>query len=225
MCSNKSKKYCLMKAIRPLHALCVFVGLSPYCYNKEGKLRTSKIATIRNFLALLSQILMAFIIHKHLKSSPKVTENILKMIIDVEMFIWKTLPCLIVILEFLFRHCTIKIIQNLQNCDDLIQEKLGIKYKITIDYQSANRLILRLFPVILVFNFTNLYFDWYNQNNFELYTFLFNFGAYFTFGLTVPTFLLKYMVLNHLIVQRLQVVNEVLEKCRPLREKVSIGKI
>lgn len=214
--------YGISTDLRLLNNTCSPFGLSSHSINREGIISNNIKNNIITLIILLMQTIMQIYGFLKYKDNPRYQESILKIAMVLQTIIWQYFPSLYVILEFLVRKRVKETLKDLTDCDvDLMQ--LTKAYKIVINSKQVILILTTFILVCLISSAISMFSDFsIFDETFDFQTLFIYVFAYYLFNMTLPFFVLKFVVVNFLIEQRISAINMVLERNKLRKENVSI---
>lgn len=196
--------------LKPIFLVCSFVGLSPVKITKNGELIPNFCGVIKTIIALISHTFTLFYIDTTLRIYPR--ENLLSTILDVQDTAWGLFTLIIVLMELIRRKRIIKLLYDLEKCSSDLQ-CFGTKFNISLCYQCIQNEIRKAIVLLGITSTMATYFDYTLDTKFEIVMFLCTVWFYLCFLVTLPFFVLKFVLINILITARIQDINDIVNKC------------
>lgn len=205
-----SVKNDLILNFRHLFILCTFVGLSPYCTDKKGQVSLNHKSILQTLTVFLIHVIALILIY-HIYGI-RVGEHILKTIFSIQDALWGCLTLFVIVLEFANRWRLLLFLTVLQKCDEEVKDFLK-SHQFKFGFTNIDKMLAKNLVLISCSIFVSVYMD-YTVN----FTFTWrSWGVivpYVGFMATLPILVLKFLVFNFVVKERLEAVNFVLEKFR-----------
>lgn len=215
-----SSKNDLLKSLRSINIAGSLFGLSPNIITTNGEIITNFRTKLVVFIILVAQLSMQW--YAKQDNSKLYRESLLKIVVVTQIVAWRCFPTVYLILQYLDRKKNKKLLNKLNRINkELIVFMFAHKGRKFNDRYI--KLIFLLFVITFVFSaILGATLDYMNHHSqFYAMKYLIYVYAYFLFDFTLPMFILKFVILNCLIRERIQAINDVLEKNQTGGEKVS----
>lgn len=200
----------LILTLKPIFTTCSFVGLSPFVLTKNGEIIPNFWGIVKTILALIHHILVLIYVDSSLRVYFR--ENLLDTVLDIQDTSWGIFTLVIVILELTGRKKLIQILYDLEKINTNL-ENFGSTYNIFLSHDCVKFVLKRCVPILVSTTIVAVYSDYTLHLEFDVVMFFATVVFYVCFVVTLPLFVVKFVMFNFLITRRLEIVNGIVEKC------------
>lgn len=197
----------LILSLRYLFFLCSFVGLSPHFVKENGQICINYKSTFKTLIILFLHVWSLIIIYTCFSINHY--NHILKTIFQIQDLFWGSVTILVVFLEFVNKKCLESILKKIQKYDNKLK-KLLVLYEISTFDKNINLVMVKILMLIFSTTFLSMFMDYFVYFEFVFTSFCLLF-PYASFMLTLPFFVLKFVILNYVLTQKLENVNKIMK--------------
>lgn len=214
----------LLKTLRFLHFFCILAGLTPYTINDKGQVLVNIKSILQSGFGFVHGLILLYFIQIYDVVEVELETNQISVNMNVfSSYFWRFLSVIFILAEFVNRHKIVKVYQKLQKVEHKIilynyteKDITSIYYKLgTFTKYGVAYILLSAFSVVFLDKFYTLY------DSMAKKSIWISFALYFVMLLIMPLTILKIVVVNFLVKQRLEWINLKVDKMTFGEKKVS----
>lgn len=160
--------------------------------------------------------------YEFLKLNDNLTyEKVFQTVLSLQIWAWKVVPILYTLIECSRSTEVANILHRIQKCDNQMSDFL-VPYQIKLSYNFTNLTLITVTLRTIFSTSVAIFFDFtISKLNFGVKEVILEIVSYFLFNFTMPLFIMKFLIVNRIIWNRIKVINLVLQKHKYGKEKVS----